>query len=171
MTTKLLTLLNVSATKVGKRKDLEEFVPSKKKLNKRKTSISFAETVSVYETDNTSKDKNVGPIAQFQIENSEEVENDNEVNATGQFLVLMMNQANDPFVVGSNDDAYETQFGLKPIHLTDISRASVDSHSWKRSSEKVGQLGSVTVLVPQNTEAGTSSCSTDVNVSYNDFYF
>lgn len=34
--TKLLTLLNVSATKIGKRKRVDEFVHSKKKLNKRK---------------------------------------------------------------------------------------------------------------------------------------
>jgi len=43
VTTKLLTLLNVSATKIGKRKRFEDdFVPSEK-LNKRK-SISFSET-------------------------------------------------------------------------------------------------------------------------------
>ena len=43
VTTKLLTLLNVSATRVGKRKrPHDNFVPSEK-LNKRK-SITFAET-------------------------------------------------------------------------------------------------------------------------------
>lgn len=43
VTTKLLTLLNVSATKIRKRKTIEDdFVPSVK-LNKRK-SITFAET-------------------------------------------------------------------------------------------------------------------------------
>jgi U3 small nucleolar RNA-associated protein 25 len=42
VTTKLLTLLNVSATKIGKRKRAgDDFVPAEK-LNKRK-SISFAE--------------------------------------------------------------------------------------------------------------------------------
>ena len=42
VTTKLLTLLNVSATRIGKRKRAEDdFVPAEK-LNKRK-SISFAE--------------------------------------------------------------------------------------------------------------------------------
>ncbi len=43
VTTKLLTLLNVSATRIGKRKrPHDDFVPSEK-LNKRK-SITFAET-------------------------------------------------------------------------------------------------------------------------------
>jgi len=44
VTTKLLTLLNVSATKLGKRKQ-DEFIPAEK-LNKRK-SISFSDTVSI----------------------------------------------------------------------------------------------------------------------------
>jgi U3 small nucleolar RNA-associated protein 25 len=35
VTTKLLTLLNVSATKIGKRKRVDEFVHSETKLNKR----------------------------------------------------------------------------------------------------------------------------------------
>jgi U3 small nucleolar RNA-associated protein 25 len=42
VTTKLLTLLNVSATKIGKRKRIfDEFVHSEKKLNKRKPSVAF----------------------------------------------------------------------------------------------------------------------------------
>lgn len=46
VTTKLLTLLNVSATRLGKRKiEAEEFVPAPK-LNKRK-SITFSDNVSV----------------------------------------------------------------------------------------------------------------------------
>lgn len=46
VTTKLLTLLNVSATRVGKRKiETEDFVPAEK-LNKRR-SISFSENVAV----------------------------------------------------------------------------------------------------------------------------
>lgn len=44
VTTKLLTLLNVSATRIGKRKrGQDDFVPAEK-LNKRK-SISFAESI------------------------------------------------------------------------------------------------------------------------------
>lgn len=44
--TRLLTLLNVSATKVGKRKRVDEFVPSEK-LNRKRKSITFAEPESV----------------------------------------------------------------------------------------------------------------------------
>jgi U3 small nucleolar RNA-associated protein 25 len=39
--TRLLTLLNVSATKAGKRKRADEFVPSQK-LNRKRKSITFA---------------------------------------------------------------------------------------------------------------------------------
>jgi len=54
-TTKLLTLLNVSATKIGKRKRTEDdFVPAEK-LNKRK-SISFGEPV---QPKSTSEKENV----------------------------------------------------------------------------------------------------------------
>lgn len=42
VTTKLLTLLNVSATKIGKRKQVEDFVHSETKLNKRaRPSVTF----------------------------------------------------------------------------------------------------------------------------------
>ncbi len=44
VTTKLLTLLNVSATKIGKRKRINEFVHSEKKLNKRKPLTSDENT-------------------------------------------------------------------------------------------------------------------------------
>ena len=50
VTTKLLTLLNVSATKLGKRKvDDDDFVPAEK-LNKRK-SISFSDKVYIKRLD------------------------------------------------------------------------------------------------------------------------
>lgn len=43
VTTKLLTLLNVSATKIGKRKRVDEFVHSETKLNKRvRPSVAFS---------------------------------------------------------------------------------------------------------------------------------
>jgi len=44
VTTKLLTLLNVSATKIGKRKRVDEFVHSETKLNRRKSAIAFADS-------------------------------------------------------------------------------------------------------------------------------
>jgi len=55
VTTKLLTLLNVSATRIGKRKRAEDdFVPAEK-LNKRK-SITFAEPI---QTKATSEKENI----------------------------------------------------------------------------------------------------------------
>lgn len=51
--TRLLTLLNVSATKAGKRKRIDEFVPAAK-LNRKRKSITFAtepESIIVEEKD------------------------------------------------------------------------------------------------------------------------
>jgi U3 small nucleolar RNA-associated protein 25 len=69
--TRLLTLLNVSATKAGKRKRADEFVPSEK-LNRKRKSITFAtEPESI-----VLKEKNIQPIADKVIESKEIYIND-----------------------------------------------------------------------------------------------
>ena len=76
VTTRLLTLLNVSATKVGKRKKVEEdFIPSEK-LNKRK----FIEpNVTPFEEkeDNVAKEEGIVPAA-----DGEDVEMEDEAGDT-----------------------------------------------------------------------------------------
>jgi U3 small nucleolar RNA-associated protein 25 len=64
--TRLLTLLNVSATKAGKRQRADEFVPSEK-LNRKRKSISFAtEPESI-----VLKEKNDQPMAYNVVEMKE----------------------------------------------------------------------------------------------------
>ena len=64
--TRLLTLLNVSATKAGKRKRADEFVPSRK-LNRKRKSITFAaEPESI-----VLEEKHVQPIADEVVEPKE----------------------------------------------------------------------------------------------------
>ena len=79
VTTKLLTLLNVSATKIGKRKRVEDdFVPSEK-LNKRK-SITFDDSINV-----ASEKPDVATIeAEITMDNAEETLDIEE--ATGEFF-------------------------------------------------------------------------------------
>jgi U3 small nucleolar RNA-associated protein 25 len=62
--TRLLTLLNVSATKAGKRKRADEFVPSAK-LNRKRKSITFA-TEELAPT--VPKEKDAVPIADEVVE-------------------------------------------------------------------------------------------------------
>ena len=61
-TTKLLTLLNVSATKVGKRKRVYGSTNEPTKLNKRKKSVRLpGDTIET--NDVTSEDREASPIA------------------------------------------------------------------------------------------------------------
>jgi U3 small nucleolar RNA-associated protein 25 len=75
ITTRLITLLNVSATKIGKRKRAEEeFIPSEK-LNKRKSAEPNATPSENKENDATNED-GIVPT-----ENGEDVEMENEADA------------------------------------------------------------------------------------------
>jgi U3 small nucleolar RNA-associated protein 25 len=61
--TRLLTLLNVSATKAGKRKRADEFVPTPK-VNRKRKSITFATEPAL----TVLKEKDVVPIADDVVE-------------------------------------------------------------------------------------------------------
>ncbi|TFK44131.1 hypothetical protein BDQ12DRAFT_4121 [Crucibulum laeve] len=140
-TTRLLTLLNVSATKISKRKRDEEdaFVPAEK-LNKRK-SISFSETVSVKEI----SDKETTPKG-----DSMEIEMEVVAEVEEEVLEEVDGEA------GDTGDEYERHFGPASSVLTESLRSAVERNAWKASKEKYGKLGSATVAVPEGAEANTS---------------
>ncbi|KAG5723219.1 hypothetical protein E4T56_gene278 [Termitomyces sp. T112] len=120
ITTSLLTLLNVSATRAGKRKVQEEvFVPAEK-LNKRK-SARISETASIPETDANTHEENV------------------------QEEVTMQEEVND---VLDTTDAYESHFGNNPSNLSESSRTAVDAKSWTISRTRNGCLGSTVLSIP-----------------------
>ncbi|KAG6840475.1 hypothetical protein C0991_006458 [Blastosporella zonata] len=124
ITTSLLTLLNVSATKSGKRKVSEEvFVPAEK-LNKRK-SARFSEPE---------------PTSQKEANQPEEIVPVEEDNV----------QEQGP-ETSDGTDAYELHFGTNPTILSDSSRDSVDSNSWTTSKTRQGCLGSAVLSVPANS--------------------
>ncbi|KAJ7187894.1 digestive organ expansion factor [Mycena filopes] len=127
-TTRLLTLLNVSATKAGsKRKWTDEF-PSEK-LNKRKTA-RFADSAEA---------DDVPEVAEIVIEPMDTDEPEIADDA------------------GGSEDAYESHFGPAPSLLSESSRAAVDRHAWSTSRKTCGKLGSVVELVPEGSQAGPSS--------------
>ncbi|KAH9484760.1 U3 small nucleolar RNA-associated protein 25 [Psilocybe cubensis] len=140
VTTKLLTLLNVSATKIGKRKRFEdEFVPAEK-LNKRKASISFAQPKAM---------EKVVEAAKEIVEASKDVE-----------MQETVEEADDNTV----DDGYEKHFGLAPSCLSESSRSAVENQAWSTLREKNGKLGSAIVSIPAHSEASTSSCTSEIDI-------
>ncbi|KAF8639569.1 hypothetical protein AX17_001471 [Amanita inopinata Kibby_2008] len=134
--TRLLTLLNVSATKVGKRKrSYEDDYPPPEKLNKRK-SIHFAESETI-ETGITN-----GPAASKIIV-------DNEGGAGGNTHTEPAENEEADGEVEDVTGLYEQQFGSKPSALSETSRSAVDKKSWISTREQYGKLGLVAVAVPE----------------------
>ncbi|KAG6884055.1 hypothetical protein C0993_001818 [Termitomyces sp. T159_Od127] len=117
ITTALLTLLNVSATRAGKRKVQEEvFVPAEK-LNKRK-SARISETASTPEAADAESHEE-------QVPEKEET---------------VQEESNDALDV---TDAYELHFGNDPPILSESSRVAVEAKSWTTSKTRNGCLGNI----------------------------
>ncbi|KAL0956761.1 hypothetical protein HGRIS_002880 [Hohenbuehelia grisea] len=136
-TTKLLTLLNVSATQSGKRRRLyEEVLPAGEKLNKRKP-VQFTAP-----DDDSSKEAEPSPT---------EKETDAIVVDDGHEGVADEDQG--------TSDPYETHFGIKPIDLTDSSRSQVDSRAWAITRTKYGRLGPLSISVPEGSNPPTSAAT------------
>ncbi|KAJ7824661.1 digestive organ expansion factor [Mycena olivaceomarginata] len=130
-TTRLLTLLNVSATKAGKRKwtAADEF-PSEK-LNKRSKSARFA----------TDAEPEVSAVAEVTVDTAED---------TGPAEEEVDDEA-------GGSDVYESHFGRTPALLSESSRAAVDRHAWTTSRRTSGKLGAVVELVPEGLQPGPPS--------------
>lgn len=178
VTTKLLTLLNVSATKIGKRKRVDKFVHSETKLNKRaRSSITFEHLTS-----DTEKEDQKLPQGEKETVNSAEegddVEDEEivEVDETEGTIPPSFSFRTDPRCgiveqPASSTDEYENHFGLHPLCLSESSRLAVDAHSWNTSRERAGKLGSVLLSVPQNSEkSGPSSSACMSNIDVGPFY-
>ncbi|KAG6897775.1 hypothetical protein C0992_011188 [Termitomyces sp. T32_za158] len=124
ITTALLTLLNVSATRAGKRKvQVEVFVPAEK-LNKRK-SARISETASTPEVDAERREDNVPEKEE-----------------------TMQEEGNDAL---DTTDAYELHFGNYPPILSESSRNAADAKSWTISTTRNGSLGTTVISVPADS--------------------
>ncbi|KAK0448810.1 digestive organ expansion factor [Armillaria borealis] len=117
-TTRLLTLLNVSATKKQK---WNEDTPVSKKSNKR---------VSV---------KIAGPDT-----NEKEHANDASLQED---TTVPAEETEDPSVEDDHDP-YEYHFGCKPSALSESSRAAVDTRQWKSERKMRGKLGPIIEFIP-----------------------
>lgn len=145
-TTKLLTLLNVSATRLGKRKwdGVDEFKPGEK-INKRKSvRIDVEPTdLTVVETDIVMEETVV-----------EELEEEEVVGASHSNLSLFRELKH------LADDPYEAHFGCKPAALTDAARSAIDKRSWTTSTRKIGKLGPAIESMPEGSLGSSGSGDT-----------
>ncbi|KAF7979083.1 hypothetical protein HWV62_43589 [Athelia sp. TMB] len=138
-TTRLLTLLNVSALRTsskGKRKhpyEEDTFQPAPK-LNKRKSAPALLSDVSNAANLDSAKAHSGGEEAGVEAGKSE-------LDDDSQAIV----------------EAYESHFGPSPALLTQTTRESVDSRKWSTSRESLGKLGSASILHPEGAEAGVAS--------------
>ncbi|KAF9264165.1 digestive organ expansion factor [Marasmius fiardii PR-910] len=129
-TTKLLTLLNVSAIKSGKHKwDVHDEARRTEKLNRRKT-VTLAE-----------EEPQEGPDAEMEgVQETKVVED----------------TTDDVEEVEDSSDPYEKHFGCKPTCLSGTTRSSVDNRSWKMSKGSRGKLGQTSESVPDGSEPSSS---------------
>jgi len=144
-TTKLLTLLNVSALKNRKRARVTEGPHTNEKLNKRRKSIKFAadDTPEPLLQDTTNPPAKTGTATDAVDLTDGTVDAD----PAGSQHLAYTTLVNVPCV-----DAllpYEKQFGINPTVLTEQSRTSVDQHHWKTTRQKVGAL-TVIASIPEN---------------------
>ncbi|KAJ3532554.1 hypothetical protein NMY22_g7700 [Coprinellus aureogranulatus] len=154
VTTKLLTLLNVSATRLGKRKiEAEDFVPAEK-LNKRK-SISFSEQVSVKllvsEDAAPSAEAAEGQKDASTAEGSKADEETMEVDDDGE-------------AEGACSPISKAHFGPNSQVLSAAGRAAVDQKAWKTTKETLGRLGPATVFTPNHPDAQPSKTLAPIDV-------
>ncbi|KAK7692514.1 hypothetical protein QCA50_004142 [Cerrena zonata] len=127
-TTQLLTLLNVSATRAGKRKWTADDPKPAPKLNKRRA-VQFNKTVEAETSSSNDPDvskSNDEPKA-ASVEDEE-------------MIVLGEDGADE----GDNVvDPYEVQFGSNSQVITEDKRTTADDRTWKTAKGVLGKLGNV----------------------------
>ncbi|KAG7098451.1 hypothetical protein E1B28_000401 [Marasmius oreades] len=138
-TTKLLTLLNVSATKSGKHKwDVHDESRRPEKLNKRKT-VKIA-------------------VAQEKTQEGPDVEMEGAQEITE--AQVLQGDSDDLDEMQKSSDPYETHFGCNPSCLGKA-RSSADNISWKMSQGSRGKLGQISEFVPEGSEPSSSKRDVD----------
>lgn len=156
VTTKLLTLLNVSATKVGKRKQpIDDILaqPSEK-LNKRRA-ISF--------DDGPGKPEKTGDEDVHVDEEEEGV--DGESSGVSIPTCMFTLTAPTDTVADTVDDPYEAHFGAKSTLATEPARSAVEQKTWATYRDKHGRLSATVTSLPDVDGATKPSTSNKVAVS------
>ena len=143
-TTRLLTLLNVSALKGSKRKRTESIEPTPRvKLNKRR-SVQLDATESSSATSKEDEGRPEAPSANAaEVEDTaaapEDIEDD-------QGTCSLPHHALGPPTNGVSEeksDPYEDHFGAQSSHLSPIFQSAVERNCWKTSRSNWRTLGSV----------------------------
>ncbi|CAL1706732.1 unnamed protein product [Somion occarium] len=132
-TTQLLTLLNVSATRAGKRKWTADEAKPSQKLNKRRTTVQLEESSAVTLEVETAPGN---PETIKANEEPEHVDEEEEEIIVGEHGVVEDAPEN-------NTDPYETHFGPDSQVLSENKRNAVDERAWKTSKGALGKLGNV----------------------------
>lgn len=140
-TTRLLTLLNVSAARSTKRKRNEADSSPITKLNKRRSlepAVSEPEKSNEESVDATKVDDTEEKVE------AEEVKDDGALHCYSQWT---------PTLCGPKDptDPYEYHFGLKPAPLTESSRMAVDEGNWTSFTSSLRKLGTVVECTPSSS--------------------
>ncbi|KDQ57420.1 hypothetical protein JAAARDRAFT_177545 [Jaapia argillacea MUCL 33604] len=135
-TTRLLTLLNVSATKSHKRKWVDEVSSPPKKLNKRK-STSF--NVSPLDAPTSVKPKVVEVL-----EEGMALSADDDEPAQG------LPDAVDDAETEVSGDPYEVHFGTDSTVFTEVAKADMDQRALKSTKEQHGKLGTLISEFPRS---------------------
>ena len=140
VTTRLLTLLNVSGTKIGKRKrPFEDDDRPPEKLNKRK-SIRFSDS------ENHSDSPAVTEVV-VEEETKGKVPENVEEETDGASYAYDWKEISHFWT--DTGGLYERHFGAKPTMLTESSRSAIDKNVRVNSRESFGKLGSVMVEIPE----------------------
>ncbi|KAL6300475.1 digestive organ expansion factor [Sparassis latifolia] len=137
VTTRLLTLLNVSATKAGKRNRTFEETQPTERLNKRRAVRVTTEEHEAETPENlpTSENANASSVPETR-EDEEHAEENTQENVV---------------------DTCEEHFGAKSTILTAAAREAVDERRWRVAREKHRRLGSVVQAVPEGSSSETRS--------------
>ncbi|OBZ70628.1 hypothetical protein A0H81_09177 [Grifola frondosa] len=133
-TTRLLTLLNVSATKAGKRKRTFEDSKPTEKLNKRRA-VQFA----------AAGEDNDASSAEQCIESQEQETS----------VETATERDEEDLEDGPQDktDPYEEHFGAKSMLCTETAREAVARRAWSASRRRCGKLGNVVESLPVGSES------------------
>ena len=156
VTTRLLTLLNVSGTKIGKRKSpYEDDDTPPEKLNKRK-SIRFSDSEN-HSDSPAATEVVVEEVTKGKVPEDVAEEIDGKSYACDWKAIS--------YFWTDTGGLYERHFGVKPTLLTESSRSAIDKNARVNSRESYGKLGSVLVEITEGDTGVDAKHATKDDVS------
>ncbi|KZT10784.1 digestive organ expansion factor [Laetiporus sulphureus 93-53] len=146
MTTRLLTLLNISATKAGSRKrtfEEEENRPVQR-LNKRRMVQFHDDDFVINKRRSEESVASKGPNG----------------NGEQEMMRLEDKEKQEEDTLDNSQDPYEEHFGSKSSLVTNVAREAADRGAWMNAREKYGRLESVIVSIPEGCNVSAASRDT-----------